>query len=415
MPIIDFKELASAKGSSPAGEDFEGLVRELGKQLGFKPEWSGRGADHGRDLLFTERRKGALGANELQWLVSCKDFATSGRSVTEEAVGSVSDKVRQHGATGFLLATTTTASSGLKTMLDGLRQTGEIETLVWDRHELEDFLLRDENADLVKRYFPKSYVALQRLSGIPQALDSLRALMPNAIYDRIANVVETYVADETWITGELIWPYDRQSAETIDQALIELLEKGDPIEAASILCDDQIEFDAFEATLATLSKLRPAQCAELCRQIVKIGNANGSSLFAFNFYVDNYEPANEEQISLAVALPNEDLHGLYADEISAFLNEDIAADPAGYQAWSDLDALSSHTTVSEVYTDNVDLKAHSVQSRIDFRAVITIAVELEYDREQGGSLSFPGQAEGYMDAQGIHVEVVTVDTTSFYR
>jgi hypothetical protein len=98
MPILDFKELSTSRASSSAGEDLEGLVRELGKRVGLNPDWAGRGADQGRDLFFMERRKGVLGSEDLRWLVSCKDFANSGRSVSEHDVGSVSDKVSQHNA-----------------------------------------------------------------------------------------------------------------------------------------------------------------------------------------------------------------------------------------------------------------------------------------------------------------------------
>lgn len=410
MPILDFKELATSRASSPPGENFEGLVRELGKGLGLNPEWSGRGSDQGRDLLFTESRKGPLGLYEMRWLVSCKDFANSGRSVTERDAGSVIDKVKQHGASGFLLATTTTASSGLKAVLDSLRERGQIETLVWDRHDLESILLRDENTDLLKRYLPISYDALQRLSSLPQALDSLRALVPGPIYDRISTFIEIYSADNTWLTGELIWPHDLHSAETIDHAIRLLLEKDDPVEAVDALREGEIEFDAVEAMLTTLASFRPEPTRALCRALIRTGDSDGPSLFAYRFYVDNFEPANDEQIALAVQLASEDLHHLYAEEISAFINEDFTADPGKYEAWSDLDALSSHTRIREVYADNVELAPRAERSAIEFNATISIEAALEFGREPARSMSLPGRAVGYIDAHGIFLEAVTLDT-----
>lgn len=415
MPAIDLREIAVGRASSPSGENFEGLTRELGKRLGFNPDWSGRGADQGRDLLFTERRKGLLGTQDVRWLVSCKDFALSGRSVTEQDLGSVIDKVRQHAANGFLLATTTTASSGLKAMLDGLRDNGAIETLVWDKHELEEMLLRGENADLVKRHFPESYAALQRLSSLPQALESLRTLVPSPIYERIKSVIETYSTGDTWLTGELIWPHDREGAETIDRAIRLLLEEKDPVSAADTLRKGEIEFDAFEATLETLNAFRPKEAVALCQALIRAGDPGGSSLLAYRFYVDNHEPANDEQIALAAALAGEDLHQLYAEEISAFIDDDITGDPAKHDAWSDLDALSSNTRVSGVYTSEIELRPQAGGLKIQFLAKVIVEVELEYDHETGSSMSFPGIAEGYIEADGVFIEKFTVDTQKFYK
>lgn len=415
MPAIDFRELASGRTVSPAGENLEGLIRETGKRLGTNPDWSGRGADQGRDLIFRERRDGALGSQHLRWLVSCKDFANSGRSVTEQDVGSVLDKVRQHGANGFLLATTTTASAGLKAMLDGLRNSATIETLVWDRHELEEILLRPENADLIKRHFPVSYAALQRLTSLPQALDSLQTLVPGPIHERIKSVIETYSSGDSWLAGDLIWPRDSESAITIDRALKCLLEDKDPVKAAEILQEEKIEFDAFEAILVTLRTFRPDKVVELCGALIKSGESDGSSLFAFRFYVDNFEPANDEQIALVVYLSSEDLYELYADEVVAFITDDVMTDPGRHHAWGDLDALSPHTLVDEVYTSDVVVSADPERQRVIFKAEITISVELEYDHETSSSLSFPGNAEGHIDAYGIFLESVTVDTSSFYR
>lgn len=50
MATLDFSEL----GSKPAGENLEGLVRLIGERLGLTVSWTGRGADQGRDLIFTE-------------------------------------------------------------------------------------------------------------------------------------------------------------------------------------------------------------------------------------------------------------------------------------------------------------------------------------------------------------------------
>ncbi|MBY3243170.1 restriction endonuclease [Rhizobium laguerreae] len=416
MPILDFIELSTSKSNSPAGEDLEGLVRELGKLLGLSPEWSGRGADQGRDLFFTEIRKGAIGARNLRWLVSCKDFAKSGRSVSEADVGSVLDKVAQHKADGFLLVATTTVSTGLKSLLDGLNEQGVIETQVWDRHELEHLLFRDANVALIKRFLPESYSAYQRLSSLPQALESLKVLVPPAIYRKIQTVVETYHVEDNWISGERIWAHDAASARTIDRALSLLFEGHDPAQAAQELAYGEIEFDAFEATLKTLGALKPTETAQLCRDLVKAKNGEGPSLFAFRFYTGRYEPSNQEQIALAVDLSAEDLEELYGDEISGFICEELETAPEKYRAWGDLDSLSTHTTLERAQPYDLSVRASTDRSKIEFVASVEVSVELSYDKETAPtSMSFPGKIQGYIDPYGIYIEDFTVDTHAFYE
>ena len=107
--LIDFTELISAV----PGEGLEELARQIGRRKGLSPTWSGRGPDSGRDLLFTEFLKGPLSKERIKWLVSCKDRAESGESVSESDLPSpgIKDKLAQHNANGFLLITTTTAST----------------------------------------------------------------------------------------------------------------------------------------------------------------------------------------------------------------------------------------------------------------------------------------------------------------
>ena len=119
MGTLDFSKLSP---NIPPGETFQGLVRLMGERLGMVAEWTGRGADGGRDLIFVETQRGPIKAHPVRWLVSCRDKSESNRAVTERDVGSVSEKVRQHKCDGFLLATTTTASTGLKEMLELMRK-----------------------------------------------------------------------------------------------------------------------------------------------------------------------------------------------------------------------------------------------------------------------------------------------------
>src|SRR3954453_1408935 len=134
MATLDFHELSS----KPAGETLEGLVRLIGERLGVTVSWTGRGADQGRDLIFVEAQSGRIGSTPVRWLVNCKDNSKSNQAVSEQDVGSIVDKVRQHNCDAFLLVTTTTVGTALKAKLDALASGPQdrIQTKVWDRFEL---------------------------------------------------------------------------------------------------------------------------------------------------------------------------------------------------------------------------------------------------------------------------------------
>jgi len=73
--MLDFTEL-------PADSvRFEQLIREILVRSGFEVHWTGTGPDGGRDLAAIERALGPLAQFERRWLVNCKHYAGSGRSV----------------------------------------------------------------------------------------------------------------------------------------------------------------------------------------------------------------------------------------------------------------------------------------------------------------------------------------------
>lgn len=161
--LIDFTELIGAV----EGEGLEQLTRLLGEGLGLHPESSGRGADGGRDLIFTSRSDNPLRMH-IRWLVNCKDLARSGRSVNEADVPSPETKLRQHQARGYLVVTTTTISTGAKAMLDGLSLSGEWFADVWDNSRLTQWLLKPGSDALLRQFFPNSHAALNSREGNAQ-------------------------------------------------------------------------------------------------------------------------------------------------------------------------------------------------------------------------------------------------------
>jgi len=166
-----------------------------------------------------------------------------------------------------------------------------------------------------------------------------------------------------------------------------------------------------------LATFKPVQAQELCRQLVAADrDSNGSALHAFRFYVDTFEPNNEDQIALAVELPEDDLQELYTDEISQFIDQEFSVEPSKYEAWNHLDTLASHTIIEEVYASDISLSASSDRSKIEFTASLQVSVSLFYGGDKSGNASsFPGSATGHISAQGMFLDEVTVDTDSFYE
>jgi hypothetical protein len=153
--MVDFRELPND------GTAFEQFIREICLVSDLHPEWTGKGPDQGRDLLVTEQALGAIAPFKRRWLVQCKHFAQSGRSVGREDVGSIVDDCRQAGAEGYLLACSTQVSSSLAAKLKELagREENHLVAAVWDGVDLEKRLSEPRCFSLGHLFFPKSFAA----------------------------------------------------------------------------------------------------------------------------------------------------------------------------------------------------------------------------------------------------------------
>ncbi len=152
---IDFTELGRD------GKSLEQLVREMLLILDLRPRWSGCGADQGRDILVGEPLSGPLSPTgaERSWLVQCKHYAHSNRSVGRKDVGAFDADCRQAGATAYLLVCSTQPSSGLVTKLREISQHPEnrLFTHFWDSVDLEKKLFEPRFFALGHLFFPKSF------------------------------------------------------------------------------------------------------------------------------------------------------------------------------------------------------------------------------------------------------------------
>ncbi|MEM9949439.1 MAG: restriction endonuclease [Cyanobacteria bacterium P01_D01_bin.36] len=98
--------------STLSPEDFEFLIEAILKVKGFMIESRpGRGPDRGKDLLVTRSWSDDMNLTHFErWLVECKHFSVSGRSVTERDLGNFESRMKIHKANRYLLATSTIVS-----------------------------------------------------------------------------------------------------------------------------------------------------------------------------------------------------------------------------------------------------------------------------------------------------------------
>ncbi|MCR8659174.1 restriction endonuclease [Paenibacillus endoradicis] len=157
MPVLDFKEITQANLANGLQDTFEMFARDFFIMLGFQiKEGPDRGQDGGRDLIITEKREGIIGNTEIDWLVSCKHNAHSGRAVLNNDEIDIKGRVEALGAKGFIGLYSTIISSPLGRTLDGLKRYFDVK--VFDRELIEKILLENPKGKiLAKRYFPVSF------------------------------------------------------------------------------------------------------------------------------------------------------------------------------------------------------------------------------------------------------------------
>jgi hypothetical protein len=159
---IDFREIPSAnrkpeENCSSMPDAFELFARDFFKEvlyfeIIFEPT---RGADGGKDIIAEEHLSGSMSNEKIRWLISCKHFAHSGKSVNDSDEQNILDRVRQHEADGFIGFYSTITSSGLGNRLDSYKS--QIKVNRFDAAMIESKIIETRSYELVKRYFPSSY------------------------------------------------------------------------------------------------------------------------------------------------------------------------------------------------------------------------------------------------------------------
>lgn len=403
--MIDYSELTKDR---PQGEGLEQLTRLLLTRLGLTAVWTGRGADSGKDLIATEIPLSPIRGRATKWLVSCKDHSHSGKSVVETELPNISDKLTQHGATAFLLVTTTTASTSAKAILDGLNE-GGVLTKVWDRPELDRLLLLPEHRPLLKQFFPESYLEVIRREPLQASLPPLVGL-PKEVVDKITELLAPYARSIRF--GSALWPEEPNKAREFERLCDQLLVGSPDIQKIATNSNPQL-VDVTLRILAMMSDKGFEEVAcEYARALVEFHRETDCSFNSFQFLVDREVPP-EDVVHMCQFLSQDSLEFLYFDEVSMYVEQEINDRPSDYEFYSDVDSLSSNTRIGSISIDSIDFEADGV--KVSFSGSGSMECELEYDHEAVGTHDAEITFTGYFDSSGMYLESVEADTSSFYE
>jgi hypothetical protein len=168
--MVNFKEI------SYKTDDWELFARDFLVEQGFFIESPpDRGADSGKDMLVSEELKGNLGLYRFRWLVSCKHFAHSSKSVKETDEKNILDRIKSFKADGFLGFYSTLPSAGLNRRLNYLRENTDIKDYkIFDKRLIEKNLLSIGYSEILQRYLPLSY---QQIKPLQLVLDNYEPIL----------------------------------------------------------------------------------------------------------------------------------------------------------------------------------------------------------------------------------------------
>ncbi|MDR6290649.1 MULTISPECIES: hypothetical protein [Inquilinus] len=159
--MIDWKEIND-------GDTWELFARDFLIELGFVIDAGpGRGADAGKDLLVSEQLRGRLASRKFTWLVSCKNFSISGKSVGPDDETNITDRIRHHSADGFMGFYSTLPSSRLIERLQEFSRGGQIAAYeIFDSKKIEGHFVDTGLSKLALRYFSNSYDTMRPIQKL---------------------------------------------------------------------------------------------------------------------------------------------------------------------------------------------------------------------------------------------------------
>jgi hypothetical protein len=407
---IDYTELAKPY---PKGEGLERLAEAIGRRLKLSPTYTGRGPDGGKDLTFTEIQQGPVEARRVKWLVSCKDHADSGAAVKEDEIAGVRDKLDQHDCQGFLLITTTTIGTAAKALLDGVLEAsrGDRLTTVWNSSWLDSFLLKEENHDLLRQFFPNSYKSLRGLTTLEGALLAFRDELPDQVMSEILRLIRPF--SHHALKGSKVWPNEPVTAEQIDRIVTHLLIESDVNAAVEDV--SQIDVSAFRRLLDQIYENYDAEAVELARAVIETTEDYDLAFNAYNFVNENDEISPPDYIRFLSKLDDDALRILLWDEIQCFVEEQVLRNAEGVEVYNRLLNLARNADITDAHIESLSFE--TTDHKIAFSGELGVCARLTYsDDDEGGVWrNFDGRFQGYMDEFGIYLESAIVDTSEYWQ
>ncbi|MWB95185.1 hypothetical protein GON26_12510 [Flavobacterium sp. GA093] len=159
--IINFSEIPKANTGDGDQDTFELFAREFLQELGYEIIANpSRGADNGKDLIVREIRTGVSGQDTvIDWLVSCKHYSHSGKSITPTIENNINDRVIANKCNGFLGFYSTLPSEGLVKILNNM------PFQIFYKEKIEKHIVGiDKFEKIYQRFFPISFSKWKSLS-----------------------------------------------------------------------------------------------------------------------------------------------------------------------------------------------------------------------------------------------------------
>ncbi|MFA0047893.1 restriction endonuclease [Vibrio sp. 10N.261.51.F11] len=156
--VIDFTEIRD----DHAFENFcMHLMEIMGLKIAVRPA---KGPDGGRDIISEEpNRFTAMG---YRYLVSCKHYAGSRRSVGNSHDEANANKLVEHGCNGFMFFFSTAYTENFKTSVEKVCNQKRCSYRIFNCYDIENILLSSPYYyPLIKQYFPRSHNQLVELKN----------------------------------------------------------------------------------------------------------------------------------------------------------------------------------------------------------------------------------------------------------
>lgn len=154
--MIDFSQIST-------GENFELLCEDLLQAMGYTLESTvSRGPDLGRDIIVSKRVRDEMNFDDdYRYLIECKHYAKSGRSVQEVDIGNPIARMGTHNCNRYILITSTVPSEKVRRQLESICNiVPSYKATVWAKNLLVRFL--EQHPEIWQRH-----VSLALITGTP--------------------------------------------------------------------------------------------------------------------------------------------------------------------------------------------------------------------------------------------------------